>query len=68
MHRNIGSTDRIVRIIVGIVLLSLVFIGPRTAWGYLGLIPLGTALVGYCPLYGVIAASRRPARGTTRRA
>ena len=63
MPRNMGSTDRIIRIIVGIVLLSLVFIGPRTAWGYLGLIPLVTALVGDCPLYAVVAAWRRPARG-----
>ena len=63
MHRNIGSTERIIRIIVGVVLLSLAFIGPQTAWGYLGIIPLVTALVGYCPLYGVIAACRRPARG-----
>ena len=62
MQRNIGSTDRIIRIIVGVVLLSLVFIGPRSAWGYLGLIPLVTALVGYCPMYRVIAAFRSPAR------
>ena len=51
--RNLGSADRIVRIVAGIVLLSLVFIGPQTAWGWLGVIPLGTALAGWCPAYAL---------------
>ena len=67
MQRNMSSTDRVIRVVVGIVLLSLVFIGPQTAWGYLGLIPLATALVGYCPLYRLLHIStRRPAPGTVR--
>ncbi len=51
MNKNIGSTDKILRIIVGIILLSLYFFGPQTAWGLLGLIPILTALVGVCPAY-----------------
>jgi hypothetical protein len=54
MPHNVGSTDRWVRVIIGIGLLALVFLGPRTAWGYLGLIPLITGVFGYCPLYHVI--------------
>jgi len=53
MLHNIGSTDRWVRIVLGIGLLALVFMGPRTPWGYLGLIPFITGIVGYCPLYHV---------------
>jgi DUF2892 family protein len=51
MPHNVGSTDRWIRVIVGIGLLALVFFGPKTAWGYIGLIPLITGLFGYCPLY-----------------
>jgi hypothetical protein len=49
--RNIGGVDRVLRIVVGLTLLSLVFFGPRTLWGLLGLIPLATALIGNCPAY-----------------
>ena len=51
MTNNVGSTDRLVRVILGIGLLLIAFMGPRTAWGYLGLLPLITGLLGYCPLY-----------------
>lgn len=53
MTRNIGSLDRIVRIIVGVVLLALVFVGPKTMWGLIGIVPLVTALMGNCPLYSI---------------
>lgn len=53
MTRNIGSTDRLVRILLGIGLLLIAFEGPHTAWGYIGLVPLITGLAGYCPLYRV---------------
>lgn len=54
---NESPADRIVRAIVGAALLSLVFVGPRTAWGWLGLVPLLTALVGSCPLYAILGIS-----------
>ncbi len=46
-----GSVDRTLRIIVGIILLSLVFVGPQTPWGWIGLIPLLTGLLSFCPVY-----------------
>ncbi|CAL76994.1 conserved hypothetical protein, putative membrane protein [Bradyrhizobium sp. ORS 278] len=54
MTRNVGNIDRLLRIIVGLAVLSLVFVGPKTMWGLLGLIPLGTALVGWCPPYALL--------------
>lgn len=52
--KNIGSTDRIIRIVIGIILISLVFIGPQTLWGWIGLIPLATGLLGWCGLYTLL--------------
>ena len=57
MKANEGSPDRAVRMIAGIVLISLVFIGPQTPWGWIGLIPLVTGLVGWCPLYAALGFS-----------
>ncbi|HRN53192.1 MAG TPA: DUF2892 domain-containing protein [Gemmatimonadaceae bacterium] len=51
---NEGTADRAVRAVVGLGVISLVFVGPQTPWGWLGLIPLGTALVGWCPLYSLL--------------
>ena len=50
MSRNEGTVDRFLRIVFGLALLSLVFIGPKTMWGLVGLVPLLTGLAGYCPL------------------
>lgn len=54
MQKNIGSTDSIIRIIIGLILLSLVFIGPKSLWGLIGLVPLLTGIFRYCPLYPVL--------------
>lgn len=51
MKTNIGTIDRILRVIVGIGLISLAFIGPQTPWGWIGVVLLLTALVGWCPAY-----------------
>jgi hypothetical protein len=51
MNKNVGSIDRLVRVIVGIALIALVFIGPQTPWGWIGLVPLATAALSWCPLY-----------------
>jgi len=48
---NEGSIDRVVRVVVGLGLLSLVFVGPQTPWGWIGLLPLVMGLVGFCPAY-----------------
>lgn len=60
MSANVGGIDRILRIVVGLGLLSLVFVGPQTPWGWIGLVPLLTALVGYCPAYSLIGLSTCP--------
>ena len=54
MEANIGRTDRIIRIVAGLLLLSLVFIGPQTLWGLVGLIPLATAFINFCPAYRLL--------------
>jgi hypothetical protein len=54
MSINMGPADRIIRAIVGIVLLALVFVGPQTAWGWIGIVPLATAAVGNCPAYSIL--------------
>jgi hypothetical protein len=51
MKPNIGNLDRTVRIAVGLVLVSLVFVGPRTPWGRLGLVPPLTGFSGFFPLH-----------------
>ena len=53
MKTNEGDVDRIFRVIVGLGLLSLVFVGPQTMWGLVGLVPLLTGVIGFCPLYKV---------------
>lgn len=54
MQTNVGKIDRILRIIAGLVLISLVFVGPKTMWGLIGVIPLVTAFVGFCPAYRIL--------------
>lgn len=63
MLKNESTIDRLIRVVIGVVLLSLVFIGPKTAWGWLGLVPLATAAVGFCPLYRVLGITTCHAPG-----
>lgn len=51
---NVGTVDRIIRIVVGLALIAIVFVGPQTPWGWIGIIPLATAIIGWCPLYSLI--------------
>jgi hypothetical protein len=55
--RNQHPIERAVRVLVGIVLLSLVFVGPKTPWGYIGILPILTGLSGSCLLYTVLGVS-----------
>jgi hypothetical protein len=54
---NVGSTDRALRVIVGLVLIALVFVGPKTPWGWIGVIPLVTGLFRMCPLYSLMGVN-----------
>lgn len=56
---NEHRLDRTLRIIVGLLLLSLVFVGPHTPWGLIGIVPLVTGLSGYCPVYGLFGFRTR---------
>ncbi len=49
MTCNIGNRQRILRAVVGLALVSLVFVGPQTLWGLVGLLPLASAALGRCP-------------------
>lgn len=51
MPVNVGTIDRALRAIVGLILIALVFVGPQTAWGWIGVVPLLTAFIGFCPAY-----------------
>jgi hypothetical protein len=51
--RNAGGLDRLLRIILGLGLLALVFVGPQTPLGWVGVVPLLTGLVGFCPAYRI---------------
>lgn len=52
--KNEGKIDRLLRVVLGAVLIALVFIGPQTVWGWVGVVPLFTGLVGNCPLYSLL--------------
>ncbi len=60
MTKNEGTIDRALRVIAGLVLLSLVFIGPQTLWGLIGIVPLATGLLGTCPLYSILGINTCP--------
>jgi len=60
MKANEGTIDRILRIILGLALISIVFVGPQTPWGWIGVIPLVTGLVGMCPLYAILGINSCP--------
>ena len=57
MTKNVGGIDRVLRVIVGLFLLSLIFWGPHSYWGLIGLVPLLTAVVGWCPPYSLMGIS-----------
>jgi hypothetical protein len=68
LTRNESSIDRGLRVVVGLVLLSLVVVGPHTLWGLIGIVPLLTGLVGFCPLYRLLGISTCSTPGGHRQA
>jgi hypothetical protein len=57
MTVNEATLDRAIRVVIGVGLLSLVFAGPQTLWGLVGLLPLLTGIVGFCPAYRLFGLS-----------
>lgn len=54
MQTNVGNIDKIVRIALGAAILSLVFVGPETPFGWVGLVLIVTGFMNFCPLYSVL--------------
>ncbi len=52
--KNEGAIDRTLRVALGAGLIALVFFGPQTPWGWIGLVPLITGLIGMCPVYSLL--------------
>ncbi len=57
MKQNIHNIERIIRVLFGIIILSLVFIGPKSWWGLIGILPILTGLSGWCPPYQLLGIS-----------
>ena len=62
MKTNVGNLDRILRIVLGVALLALMFMGKIGVWGWIGVVPLLTAGIGFCPLYTVLGFSTCPVK------
>lgn len=60
MKVNIHPTERIARGVIGALLTSMAFWGPANTWFLLGLIPLGTAIIGWCPPYALLGINTMP--------
>ncbi len=58
--RNEHKVERALRVVLGLAILSLFFVGPRSPWALLGIVPLATGLLGSCPLYTVLGLSTCP--------
>ena len=61
LPRNEHKVDRVLRVVLGLALLSLVFVGPKSLWGLVGIVPLATGALGSCPLYTLLGLSTCPA-------
>lgn len=64
---NEHPIERAVRVLLGLGVLALAFVGPKTPWGYLGAIPLLTGLIGSCPLYTLLGFSTCPLKAAAKR-
>ncbi len=60
MKINEGTLDRAVRILLGLALIALVYVGPKTPWGWIGLLPLATGVFGFCGLYALLGINTCP--------
>lgn len=62
LPKNEATWDRAIRVVLGAVGISLVFVGPETPWGWIGVVPLLTGLLGSCPLYTVFGIGTCPVK------
>lgn len=64
MGINVGGLDRLLRAVVGIVLIVLTLMGTIGAWGWIGVVPLFTAAIGWCPAYRLFGLNTCPMKKT----
>lgn len=64
MQTNVGNIDRIVRAVIGLALIALTLAGTIGAWGWIGVVPLLTAALGFCPVYAMLGFSTCPMKKT----
>lgn len=62
MKANVGGIDRVLRIVLGLVLIGLAATGTVGWWGWLGILPLATGLMGWCAPYALLGLSTCPMR------
>jgi Protein of unknown function (DUF2892) len=62
MTNNVGTIDRVLRVLLGLALIALTLSGAIGWWGWLGVVPLLTAAIGSCPLYQLLGFSTCPVR------
>lgn len=60
MNANVGGIDKVLRIVAGVGLLGATVAGFLPAWGYIGIVPLATGLMGWCPLYPLLGMNTCP--------
>lgn len=63
---NEHPIERVFRIALGLAVLALAFVGPKSAWGWLGVVPLLTGILGSCPLYSLFGISTCPVKQATK--
>ena len=66
MSKNVGGIDRVLRIVVGLVLIVLAAMGTIGVWGYIGVVPLLTGLVRTCPAYGLLGVNTCPMKSAAK--
>ena len=59
---NVGTMDRVLRIVAGLVLIGLTLMGTIGPWGWIGVVPLATGLLASCPLYSILGLNTCPSR------
>ena len=62
LPKNEHPAERAIRVVIGLALLSLVFVGPKTLWGLIGIVPIITGLLGSCPAYTILGISTCPTK------
>ena len=64
MQTNVGNIDRILRAVIGLALIALTWAGTIGVWGWIGVVPLLTAALGFCPIYTMLGFSSCPMKKT----